>query len=136
MAIHVRDLEEMGDFAASFVLKLKPGEVFGFSGELGAGKTTLVQLIGRELGIATPMTSPTFVFRKEYPIVGRAFTKLVHIDAYRIEGGNAEDLGDLSEPDAVTVIEWPEKIERLLPQGTHRLDLQIGADESRIIHER
>lgn len=114
-------------------LQFQAGETYGFSGELGAGKTTLVQMIGKELGIQGAMTSPTFVFRKEYEVSGRAYTKLVHIDAYRVEGGDAEDLGVLDEMDAVTLIEWPEKIQHVLPAGTKNIRITINPDESRTL---
>lgn len=71
-------------------------------GEIGAGKTTLVKQIGKELGIKEVITSPTFTIMKKYP-------NLIHIDAYRISG-SIEDLEDEFDNNYV-IIEWPEKIQ-------------------------
>ncbi|MFH0928256.1 MAG: tRNA (adenosine(37)-N6)-threonylcarbamoyltransferase complex ATPase subunit type 1 TsaE [bacterium] len=170
----IKNLTELKQFAQSLVAELKPGEVYGVSGELGAGKTTLVQMIGALLGVEGPMTSPTFVLRKEYvchPLslsprtrsgvhdirgstllhylkksgAGRLggrddnaindnaiISKLIHIDAYRLEGGSAEDLGPLSEPGAVTFIEWPERLSHL-PEGTKFIKISIEKEEARKI---
>ncbi|MEI7741971.1 MAG: tRNA (adenosine(37)-N6)-threonylcarbamoyltransferase complex ATPase subunit type 1 TsaE [bacterium] len=141
---NIKDLAELQEFARKFALEMRAGEVYGFSGDLGAGKTTLIQMIGRELGITVPMTSPTFVFRKEYAVNksinqeikksrGQDIGRLIHIDAYRIESGNAEDLGELRESDALTFIEWPERIEKILPPGAKRISIEILKDESRKI---
>lgn len=135
----IKNLQELETFARELASSMRAGEVYGFSGDLGAGKTTLIQLIGRAFGVSEPMTSPTFVFRKEYSFGerkeerGKGIRKLIHIDAYRIERGDAEDLGELVEPGAVTLIEWPERIEKILPSGTKRISISILPDESRKI---
>ncbi len=88
--------------------------VVAFYGELGAGKTTLVQAIATELGVEELVTSPTFVIAKWYRTTVGNFYTLVHIDAYRIE--KEEELSTLGfdkllrEPKALVVIEWPEKL--------------------------
>ena len=84
-----------------------PGDVVILSGDLGAGKTTLVQGIGARLGVRGDVTSPTFVISRVHPsLVGGP--GLVHVDAYRLhDGGELDDL-DLDETldAAVTVVEW------------------------------
>ena len=92
--------------------------VVAFYGELGAGKTTLVQAIATELGVQEMVTSPTFVIAKWYRTTTSDFYTLVHIDAYRIE--KEEELSTLGfdkllrEPKALVIIEWPEKLPKTL----------------------
>lgn len=103
-------------------LKLSPRSptVITLQGDLGAGKTTFTQTLARVLGITETVTSPTFVIQKNYPILlpHFPFTKLVHIDAYRIENENEmRTLGWerlVQEGRALIVIEWSERIEGLL----------------------
>ena len=87
---------------------LQPGDVVLLTGNLGAGKTALTQGIARGLGVAGPVSSPTFTLLKEY--AGRA--ALYHFDLYRIE--DSEELetlgfGDYFESDGVSVVEWAER---------------------------
>ena len=85
-------------------------------GDLGAGKTTFMQGIGEYLGITTPLSSPTFVIGKHYDLpAGLAWKRLIHIDAYRLEG--AKELGTIGwdryamDPGNIIFIEWPAKLE-------------------------
>jgi len=98
--------------------------VVGLSGDLGAGKTTLVKALGEALGVSSSIQSPTFVIAKFYPTAGGVFTELVHIDAYRIEHEREmEAIGlerILAKPAALVVIEWPERIEGVLPRDAYR----------------
>ncbi len=84
------------------------------SGDLGAGKTTLTQAIGKVLGISETMNSPTFVIRKRYNTQHPVFTQLVHIDAYRLTSGEAlskiKFQEDLELPNTLICLEWPEQI--------------------------
>lgn len=92
--------------------------VIGLQGELGSGKTTFVQGLAKGLGIKKPITSPTFVILKKYKI--RA-TNFYHIDCYRIQ---SEDLLDLdfkeiiNQPQNIIVIEWAERVKKILPADT------------------
>ena len=94
--------------------------VVALSGDLGAGKTTFMQALARELDIIEPVQSPTYVLMRSYPISSRGFRKLVHIDAYRLESA-AEfktlhpDLF-LNDPSALVCVEWPERIGEMLPK--------------------
>ena len=107
------------------VLTLVPKEgkkaaIVALRGELGAGKTTFMQALARELGILEPVQSPTYVLMKSYPISFERFTTLVHIDAYRLE--NPEEFAALNpsifldDPRALVCIEWPERLGNTLPQ--------------------
>lgn len=88
-------------------------------GDLGAGKTTFTQALAGELGIKEAVQSPTYVLMKDYPISFGRFTKLIHIDAYRLE--KPEEFAALkpetflSNPENLVVIEWPERVEGQLP---------------------
>jgi tRNA threonylcarbamoyladenosine biosynthesis protein TsaE len=93
---------------AELAATLRPGDVVLVSGELGAGKTTFVRGALRALGVAGPITSPTFV-------VGHAYEgtsgPVSHLDLYRLAGMGDEDPGLLDvyfAPDAIAFVEWPE----------------------------
>jgi tRNA threonylcarbamoyladenosine biosynthesis protein TsaE len=96
---------------------LQPRDLLCLSGELGAGKTVLARGIGRGWGAAVRVTSPTFTLINQYPrsIDGRI---LYHIDCYRLEtmaDAITAGLEDILEGDGALMIEWPERIEVLLP---------------------
>lgn len=90
--------------------------IVGLVGDLGAGKTTLVQEIASRFGVTEPVTSPTFVIAKWYDMEdsGHHFKKLIHIDAYRIEDEvelDAIHFDDLcKEEGTLVIVEWPERI--------------------------
>lgn len=101
--------------------------VLALEGNLGAGKTTFVQTLAKELGVVEPVQSPTYVLMKSYPLelsgpastVNKKFTKLVHIDAYRLE--SPEEFETLRPQDflnnreMLVVVEWPERLGERLP---------------------
>ena len=108
----------------------RDGEVIALFGELGAGKTTLVKGIAAGLGIRKVITSPTFLLMRVYPARHKKIQTLVHLDCYRIKNateisalGLAEYLG---RDDAVVVIEWPERIKKLLPRRRLEIRLQLS----------
>src|ERR1700741_1595530 len=83
-------LEDLRSEAAMFAQRLTPAEdhalLVTLSGELGAGKTSFTQGLARALGVSEPITSPTFVLEKVYELSNQPFSRLVHIDAYRLDG--------------------------------------------------
>lgn len=100
---------------------LKPGDLICLEGDLGSGKTCLVQGVGRGLGIARPITSPTFVIVNEYAVAEGAH-KLYHIDLYRVESvaeARATGLEEYFYGQGICIIEWADRIRDLLP--TERL---------------
>ena len=111
---------------------LGPGDVVALYGELGAGKTCFVQGLVRGLGVTTQATSPTFVLVNEY----RGRLPVHHVDAYRT-GGLAElmDLGllDLIGGDGVTLLEWADRAEPLLPARAVRVRIEGLGDEPRAV---
>ncbi len=99
------------------------GEVFALYGNLGAGKTCLAQGIAKGLRLKNKVNSPTFVIMKMYPIKRHKTIKhFCHIDAYRLsKPQELKAIGALDyihQSDTVTVIEWPEKIKKILPKKT------------------
>ena len=112
--------------------KLKKGDIIAMQGTFAAGKTTITKGIAQALGITDTITSPTFCLISEY--YGKM--PLYHMDVYRLEGGeDFINLGtdDMLYGDGVSIIEWSEKIEELLPSETIRVTLQIQKDGSREI---
>ncbi len=115
--------------------KCRAGDLVLLVGDLGAGKTTLVQGLGLALGVAERVTSPTFVIARVHATAA-GFPQLVHVDAYRL--GSALEFDDLDlaadVDESVTVVEWGEgKAEQLardyLVVRISRSD--IGVDETR-----
>lgn len=113
--------------------ELQTGDVLALYGDLGAGKTALVKGIAAGLGIVADVTSPTFTLVHEYA-GGRL--RLVHADLYRLENVDAVlDIGmeEYMESDGVTVIEWAEKIEPVLPGRVVRVRLETIDESARRI---
>lgn len=112
------------------------GRIFALMGELGAGKTIFVQGFAKGLGIKDKIISPTFVLIRQHKI---ASTKkvLYHIDLYRLE--NTKDLRELgleeiwSNPNNIVLIEWAEKIQKLLPKNTVWISIEIVKENIRQI---
>ncbi|WP_347566804.1 tRNA (adenosine(37)-N6)-threonylcarbamoyltransferase complex ATPase subunit type 1 TsaE [Brevibacterium sp. ZH18] len=109
MRVQISSLAQMRTFAEVLAENLRAGDLLILSGNLGAGKTTFTQSLGRALDVAGRITSPTFVIAREHPSLGEG-PALVHVDAYRLS--DAEELEDLdldSELDeSITVVEWGE----------------------------
>lgn len=111
---------------------LGPGDVVALYGELGAGKTCFTQGLVRGLGVAARATSPTFVLVNEYQ--GRL--PVHHVDAYRTTTlTELLELGvlDLLGGDGVTIVEWADKAEPLLPARAIRVRIEGVGDEPRTI---
>lgn len=110
----------------------RPGDVIALYGELGAGKTCLIQGIAAGLGVTEAVTSPTFVLIAEY--AGRL--PFYHVDLYRLERlEEIEALGleEILDGDGVTAVEWAEKAEALLPSRSLRVRIAGVGDEPRTI---
>lgn len=136
----LHSIDELEAEASSFAAALEARDVatlVTLSGELGAGKTTFTQALARALGITEHVTSPTFVLEKVYELEGQKFTRLVHIDAYRLDGGSAltplgwEDL--IENPENLIVLEWPERVADALPTPTHAILLEVLPENARQI---
>ena len=118
---------------AEQLLKTFPGSrIFAFHGNMGAGKTTFIKVICRLLGAADLVQSPSFAIINEYKIPGG--DPVFHFDFYRIKKlEEAMDIGceEYFYSGHYCLIEWPELIEPLLPEGTVRIE--ISGDPERII---
>lgn len=112
--IPIKNLDEMELFAKILMKHVGSKDVILLNGDLGAGKTTLTQFIGKYLGVKRNINSPTFNIIKSYK--GKEL-KLHHMDCYRLEDSD-EDLGfnEYFEDDAVTIIEWSQFIQEFLPE--------------------
>jgi tRNA threonylcarbamoyladenosine biosynthesis protein TsaE len=111
---------------------LRPGDVLLLNGELGAGKTTFIAGIGEALGIAEPVTSPTFVIVRRYD---DGFLPLTHADVYRLGStGEFDDL-DLLETgiDGVIAIEWGEAVAAMIAGDHLKIELLVDEDGDRLI---
>ncbi len=140
MVILLRDLcqlqVEAERFCAALSLRPKDATVIALSGELGAGKTTFAQAIAKALGVEEAVTSPTFVIEKIYALQGQKFQQLIHIDAYRLKGAHELEVlgwkGLCADPGNLILLEWPERVEGLIPRDAIRIRFDI-VDEGRII---
>jgi len=112
---------------------LQPGDLICLQGDLGAGKTTLVQGIAQGWGSLYRVSSPTFVLVNEYRRPGDAY--LFHMDAYRIESAPEAAELDLDSmlADGALIVEWPERVESVLPPERLWLHLEYMAEEHRRI---
>ncbi|VED27049.1 tRNA (adenosine(37)-N6)-threonylcarbamoyltransferase complex ATPase subunit type 1 TsaE [Staphylococcus warneri] len=129
--ISIKDKNEMKQFAKRLVALVQPGDLVLLNGDLGAGKTTFTQFIGEALGVKRTINSPTFNIIKSYKGTN---LKLHHMDCYRLEDSD-EDLGfdEYFEDDALTVIEWSQFIEDLLPNESLTINIEVIDETSRHI---
>jgi tRNA threonylcarbamoyladenosine biosynthesis protein TsaE len=108
----------MGIYAQEFVEALPniagdTAYVVGLRGNLGAGKTTFVQAVAKELGVKEAITSPTFVIAQSYDIQHTIYKKLIHMDAYRLTPLEPDTIGfgaALADPSNLILVEWPENL--------------------------
>lgn len=109
---------------------LEPGDVVLLTGDLGAGKTTMVQGIARGLGVTSSVTSPTFVIVREY----EGLIRLYHVDAYRVES-TAEflQLGyeSFRELPGVVAIEWGDRVGALFSDDHLQVDMALAGGDRR-----
>jgi tRNA threonylcarbamoyladenosine biosynthesis protein TsaE len=128
-----RSTDETLALAGSVGELLRPGDVVSLAGDLGTGKTVFARGIVRALGVTDPVVSPTFTIVREYE--GRV--PVVHVDVYRIDTfQELHDLGfeEVVRDDAVTLVEWGDVIDGMLPGD--RLDVRLAAgadDDERVI---
>ena len=139
----INTIKELAVFAEVFIAALRTKKatlsgavVVALSGDLGAGKTTLVQFLAKSLGVTDVVTSPTFTIMKGYETKDTAFNRLVHMDAYRIE--SLDELRPLhvaeifSADKTLFCIEWAEKIAAALPADIVTLDIKTSGEVRQI----
>jgi tRNA threonylcarbamoyladenosine biosynthesis protein TsaE len=132
--INISSLQELDNAAAQFLKLVGEHAVIAFSGEMGAGKTTFIQALCRNLGIKVEVNSPTFSLVNEYftPVGDSIF----HFDLYRIE--TPDELFDIGYEEyfysgSLCLIEWPEKARNLIPDDALWVHIVIGENEARLI---
>ena len=114
--------------ARQVAARLPNGGVVALQGELGAGKTTFVQGLARAIGVARPVTSPTFTLVGEY---AGAHQRLVHMDLYRLHAPDdllAIGFGEYVESGALVAIEWSERAGDLIPATAVRVTIELTPD--------
>lgn len=123
-------VHETQRFAEHLATLLRPGDFLALEGDLGAGKTTFTQGLGRGLGVRKVVNSPTFTIIKEYQ--GRL--PFYHMDVYRV-GDDADSLGldDYFFGEGVCVVEWASLIDDLLPPDRLTVFLRAQGDGERLI---
>jgi len=138
----VQSLEDFNTEAARLAGGLAPSEgratLVTLSGELGAGKTAFTKAVAKTLGVDEVVNSPTFVLEKIYALPeGKAFQRLIHIDAYRLENG--KDLAPLGFDETMQdagnliLLEWPEKVADVLPPATVKIVIEVIENDGRKI---
>ena len=134
--IQVHNLNELPQAARHFMSLMGDYTVYAFYGAMGAGKTTFINALCRELGVESDMTgSPSFAIINEYRSDTTA-ELIYHFDCYRLENEQEAidiDAEDYFDSGALCLIEWPERIDALLPDDTVRVDITVNDDESRTI---
>lgn len=133
--IKINNLDTIRQAAREFISGMDDRTVFAFHGTMGAGKTTFIKAICEELGVEDVINSPTFAIINEY----RSDTTgelIYHFDFYRINKlSEAEDIGteDYFYSGALCFIEWPEKVEDLLPGDVVDVTITENPDGSRTV---
>jgi len=130
--ISIKDEKELGLPAREFVESIGNSRVFAFYGEMGAGKTTFIKAICRELGVTDNISSPTFALVYEY--FSESKGPIYHFDLYRVK--TILELYDLGYEDYffggnLCFIEWPEMAGELLPEDAKKVYISINEDGSR-----
>ena len=123
-------LQEL-DLAVDYILRNTKSKTLLFYGEMGAGKTTLIKELVKALGVHDVASSPTFSLVNHYESDEGA---VYHFDFYRIEDDTeALDVGieEYLDSGGWNLIEWPEKVERLLGENTQKLLLEVDSEETR-----
>ena len=116
----------------------KQALIIALEGDLGSGKTTFIQGLAQGLKIKENILSPTFVIQKNFSLLLKNYKNLYHIDAYRLK--NPEELLELGfedlirNPENLIVIEWADKIKKLLPRNIFKIEfINLGKNKRKII---
>ena len=138
MEIKIEQLENIREAARAFIGNIGERRVFAFYGSMGAGKTTFIKAICKELGVEDVITSPTFAIVNEYTIPQHPtpITQVFHFDFYRIK--KLEEVYDMGYEDyfysgALCFIEWPELIEEVLPEDAVKVSIKENSDGTRTV---
>jgi tRNA threonylcarbamoyladenosine biosynthesis protein TsaE len=133
MQLHLNSLNDLPSAAKSILNFAGDEKIFLFYGQMGAGKTTLINALCRGLGVTENTSSPTFAIVNEYRSME---TNIFHFDFYRLKNQvEAMDIGfeEYLDSGSYCFIEWPEKIPGLLPLHHLRIDIQVTGEQPRNI---
>lgn len=134
--ITIANIDDLPRAAKEFASLMDDRTVYAFNGEMGAGKTTFISALCRELGVEEDLAgSPTFSIINEYRSDTTA-ELIYHFDLYRIDNiEEAFDIGveDYFDSGALCLLEWPEKIADILPDDTVNVDITVNPDGSRTL---
>ena len=142
MEIITNSEKQTFNFAKKYAKQLKGGDIIGLIGDLGAGKTIFTKGLANGLGVKETITSPTFIIMKVYEIknpsaVADEIRNLTHIDTYRIK--NEQDIISIGADeyfkrnDTITIIEWADKIRKILPKKTKIIKIKYNNNYRKII---
>lgn len=137
----IKTADDWGLLTSYILLNVRPGKsatLITLEGDLGAGKTTFVQRLAKDLGIEEVVNSPTFTIMKSYELkLGQPYSYLVHMDAYRIE--DVKELAPLrflqimSTPGVLMCIEWPQNIKAALPSDVCKVVISNHQNGGRLV---
>jgi tRNA threonylcarbamoyladenosine biosynthesis protein TsaE len=133
--IKINSLEELPQAVDKFIEAMDDRTVFAFKGEMGAGKTTFISELCRRLGVEDIANSPSFSIINEYRSESTA-ELIYHFDFYRLESPEeAFEIGaeDYFESGALCFVEWPERVEDLLPGDTRVVELTVLESGERLL---
>jgi tRNA threonylcarbamoyladenosine biosynthesis protein TsaE len=140
--VSIKNLTELEAFAKEFAETLVGGDVIGLIGDLGAGKTTFVQMLAKHLGVEEAVKSPTFILMQVFATDAKAqkagVARICHVDAYRLESwvelktiGFEEYSGDST---TVTLVEWADRVSEIHSSKSYcELTFGFESDDSRTI---
>ncbi len=134
-----KSLKETEEFAKEWLSSISKSTneatILGLYGNLGGGKTAFTQALAKELGVKEFVTSPTFVIEKIYETNNKDFKRLIHIDAYRLNGGKELQIlgfeGIVENTNNLIVIEWPENVIDILPHNHIKIHCEFVNENSR-----
>lgn len=134
ISMKIDSLDKINETAKEFVSFMGDNKVFVFYGSMGAGKTTFITALCKELGVTDVISSPTFAIVNEYET--KSGNSIFHFDFYRIN--KVEEAFDFGYEDYfysgnICFIEWPEKVAELIPQNAVKIFITEKEDGSREI---
>ena len=132
--IEIRSLRDIKAAAKQFLQEYNQYRIFAFYGKMGSGKTTFIKALCEEMGSHDNVTSPTFSIINEYTTASEVM--IYHFDFYRIK--NLQEAFDLGYEDYFfsgnyCFIEWPERIEPLLPDEIVKVEISVAENEIRLV---
>ncbi len=133
MNITINQLADLDEAAETLLHFAGTEKIFLFEGDMGAGKTTFIKAITYALGVRETVSSPTFSIVNEYDAEGRS---IYHFDFYRIKSiREAYDIGyeEYFYSGNICLIEWPERIEELIPEHYVKIDIKSLSDNERML---